>query len=251
MEGVHVTVNLDLGDTRAIIAYAKGRGVLRNQLAYILATGLHETGHSMKAIKETVMPWHKDKNPSDAEVIRRLDRAFAKGQLSWVKSPYWRPDKDGKAWFGRGNPQITHKRNYVKLAKRIGIDIAADPDRVLETDVSVKIAVLGAMEGLFTGKKIPDYITLSKSDFFNARAVINGDKHKKDDGEKMGDRIAGYARAYDDALKAEGYGEDDHRPPVPPDVEPTPKKPVSPVTGQKTGGLGAIIAAILKLFGRK
>uniref|UniRef100_A0AC34G9W9 Uncharacterized protein n=1 Tax=Panagrolaimus sp. ES5 TaxID=591445 RepID=A0AC34G9W9_9BILA len=53
-------------------------------------------------------------------------------------------------------------------------------------------------EGWFTGKKLSDYITLQKSDFRNARRIVNlMDK---------ADLIAGYARDYDKLLLAEGYG---------------------------------------------
>jgi hypothetical protein len=65
-------------------------------------------------------------------------------------------------------------------------------------DVSAKILVTGSLEGWFTGKKLGDYITISKSDFKGARRIINGtDKAAA---------IATIARAYDAALKVSGYG---------------------------------------------
>ena len=83
----------------------EGRNLPLHHMAHVLAHVRRETGGYMAPIKETVMPSHKDKNPSDAEVIRRLDAAFAKGRLGAVKTPYWRT-----GWFGRGqiqnNPKI-------------------------------------------------------------------------------------------------------------------------------------------------
>lgn len=172
-------MNLDLGDTRAIIAAASVRGVLRNQLAYILATAYHETAHTMKPVRETLAT-------SDKQAIARLDSAFAKGQLKWVKTPYWR---DG--WFGRGYVQVTHKANYDKFG--IG------KNEALQADTATRVLLDGMMNGMFTGKRLSDYVTLSKSDFVNARRAVNGTDRAKD--------IAGYAREYDADLKAIGYGE--------------------------------------------
>ena len=54
--------------------------------------------------------------------------------------------------------------------------------------------------GTFTGKKLDDYVTLSKSDFVSARRIING--------TDRADLIAGYAEQFDDLLKADGYGDE-------------------------------------------
>jgi preprotein translocase subunit Sec61beta len=110
-----------------------------HHVAHILANVRRETGGYMAPIKETVMPHHKNKNPSDAEVKRRLDVAFKAGKLPWVKAPYW---LDG--WFGRGQIQITHRVNYQKF----GI---VNPDDALKLPVSARVAVQGMVNGRFTG----------------------------------------------------------------------------------------------------
>jgi len=33
---------------------------------------------------------------------------------------------------------------------------------------------IGMIKGLFTGKKLSDYLTDTKKDYFNARRIING-----------------------------------------------------------------------------
>ena len=45
-------MNINLVDTRALIKEAEKAGLLRNQLAYLLATAYHKTAHTMKLIKE-------------------------------------------------------------------------------------------------------------------------------------------------------------------------------------------------------
>ena len=181
------TLSLKTGDMPLIIEQCKKSGLLRNQAAYVLATVIHETAGTAKPIKETVMAHHQDKNPSDAVVINRLNVAFAKGQLGSVKTPYWR---DG--WFGRGYVQITHKANYDKLG--------VTKDTALQPAPAAKAMIDGMVKGLFTGKKLSDYITLNTSGFVGARRIING--------TDKAELIAGYAKEYDALLKQSGYGED-------------------------------------------
>nr|WP_273728097.1 hypothetical protein [Brucella gallinifaecis] len=45
-------MNMNLGDIRLLIEAGRERGLLRNQMAYVLATAYHETAHTMKPINE-------------------------------------------------------------------------------------------------------------------------------------------------------------------------------------------------------
>lgn len=179
-------MDLDLGYTRLIIATAKDNGLLRNQLAYVLATAFWETARTMKPVRETLAE-------TDAQAKARLDNAWRRGKLPWVKSNYW-----SEGWFGRGFVQITWERNYRKIGDRIGVNLTGEADRALDPAVAAKILVVGMKDGLFTGKKLADYITLRKSDFLRARRIVNGmDKAFE---------IAEIAKGYDAALISEGYG---------------------------------------------
>ncbi|WFN88008.1 glycoside hydrolase family 19 protein [Agrobacterium pusense] len=116
------------------------------------------------------------------------------GRLGQVSEPYWRKDADKKSWFGRGQIQLTHKVNYDALGKRIDVDLVGNPSLALDLDVSAHIAIVGMLEGLFTGKKLIAYFNLKKDDPVGARAVVNGrDKAKL---------IAGYYKSFLDALEA-------------------------------------------------
>jgi hypothetical protein len=133
-------------------------------LAYILASVYHETGGHFNPIKETVMPYHRDKNPSDKEVIRRLDNAYRTGKLKRVKTPYWR-----QGWFGRGDIQITHEDNYIKFG------LQGDPSMALHKDTAVWITFKGMTEGLFSpGNTLQKYFNGSKEDPKGARRIVNG-----------------------------------------------------------------------------
>ena len=162
-----------------------------HHVAHILAHVRRETGGYMSPIKETVMPSHKNKNPTDAEVMQRLERAWARGQLPWVKKPYWRNGE-----FGRGQIQLTHAKNRAKF----GI---ADRDDLLKLPVSARVAVVGMRDGLFTGKKMSDYTfpaALDAAPKNNPRRIVNGQ-----DGSDA--EVAKFHRQFHSALVKAGWSE--------------------------------------------
>jgi len=162
-------MNLDLGDTRLIIAECKKSNLLRNQVAYVLATAYWETARTVKPVIEY-------------------------GGHSYLRRKKYFP------YYGRGYVQLTWLENYKKASKELGVDFVACPEKLLEPEYAVVILVTGMKEGWFTGRSLEHYVTLQKSDFVNARRIVNGvDKRHK---------IAKIAETYDDLLKKEGYGED-------------------------------------------
>lgn len=165
-------------------------------MAYMLATAFHETAHTMQPVRETLAD-------SDDKAITILDRAFARGQLKWVKKPYWRKDADGKSWLGRGLVQLTHKVNYQKMSAITGIDLVAHPERAMEMDVAIAIMIEGMTHGIFTGKDNDDFLDgVDESDaedfreFVSARRIINGTDRAAD--------IARIALTFEKALRAAG-----------------------------------------------
>jgi putative chitinase len=177
----------------AVLDEAERRSTSLFHLAAILSEIYHETGGQMQPVKETVYASSKDRNPPDATVIKRLDTAFAKGQLTWVKTPYWR---DG--WFGRGLIQVTHKVNYDKLG--------LTKQSALDLKTSVRATFDGMEKGLFTGKKLADYDYLITTNpavpgykYYASRAIVNGDTAGN------GAKIAEYAKAFEKALRSAGY----------------------------------------------
>lgn len=205
-------MNLHHGDTRIIIDTCRKYGLLRNQAAYVLATAFHETAGTMRPVRETLAK-------SDAKAKEILTKAWKAGKLPWVKRDYW-----SSGYFGRGYVQLTHEANYRFAGERLGVPLAERPSIALEPDIAAEIIVQGMGSGWFTGKDLAQYITISKSDFYSARVIVNGDKAQN------GAKIATYAKEYDRLLKADGYGEGTNDFPVP---EPEPR----PIPGTENRSL--------------
>ena len=107
----------------------------------------------------------------------------------------------------------------------------AHPSKALELPISARIAVLGCERGLFTGKRLADYDTLSGFDHINARRIVNGYV------AEQAAQVARAARAFEAALEAAGYA---------PAVAPIPDHvPVTP--DQKQGGLLMLILKLLRI----
>lgn len=234
-------MDLFKGNTQLIIKEAEKRGVLRNQLAYILATAYHETGGKMKPVAENLnysvdgllKTFSRSRiSQADAEKYGRKQGRAANQQAianivyggEWGKVNLGNTQKgDGWLYRGRGDVQITGRANYRKFG------IEDNPDLALDDKKSTEILVRGMVEGLFTGKKLSDYITLTQSNFVGARAIVN----VRDKAEL----IAGYAKEYDKDLLAIGYG-----------VE-TPKEEVQ--EKPKENFWIKLVSFILSLFARK
>jgi len=116
-------------------------------LAYILATTEWETAHTMQPITELG------------------------GKRYLMSKKYW-------PWIGRGYVQLTWKRNYEAMRAGVlevtGLDIVAEPDNALDPNAAAFIMFDGMLKGTFTGKKLSDFFNDAKTDWVNARKIING-----------------------------------------------------------------------------
>jgi putative chitinase len=124
-------------------------------LAYILATAKHETAHTMQPVREM-------------------------GGEAYLKSKPYYP------WVGEGLVQVTWEVNHRKFG-------GTKPGMLLTWPIALNAIFLGMTKGLFTGKKLSDYISGGKCDYVGARRIVNGtDKAAL---------IAGYAKAFQEAIE--------------------------------------------------
>lgn len=198
-------MNMDLGDTRLIIQTCADAELLRNECAYVLATAYWETARTMKPVREY-------------------------GGEAYLRSKRYYP------FVGMGYVQLTWEANYKRASDELGVDFVSNPMLLLDPRYAVSILVTGMVEGWFTGRKLSQYITLQKSDFVNARRIINGEDKKRE--------IALIAKRYDQALKAEGYGEFETVPAIQSPPIPTGKPMAKSSTVWSTiGGFATTLAA--------
>lgn len=133
--------------------------------AYILATVYHETGGTMKPVRERGGPkyFFKMYDPGSPDP----DRAKQAKRMGALPG-------DGVIYYGRGYVQITWRLNYRKFGKHLRIDLENNPDLALEPDNAHRILIDGMTLGMFTGKKLSDYLNDTKCDWVNARRIVNG-----------------------------------------------------------------------------
>lgn len=131
-------------------------------LAYMCATVLAECGQNMLPVREGF-------TKSDAAA-----RAYVKRQ-----GYRYAVVINGRVYYGRGDVQVTWLRNYealTKLAKEQGFDVdfVASPDLLLEPKWAVWAMFEGMERGIYTGKKLSDYLGNKGTDWRNSRRIING-----------------------------------------------------------------------------
>ncbi len=133
-------------------------------LAYMLATVLAECGRNMAPIPEV-----------------GRGRGHPYGRIV-----------NGHVYYGRGYVQLTWDYNYKKLGQLTGVDLYNHPDLALQPTIASKILFEGMLKGSFTNKKLSDYFSATKEDWYNARRIINGVDRASE--------IAGYGKQFYAAL---------------------------------------------------
>lgn len=72
-------------------------------------------------------------------------------------------------------------------------DLVEHPEKALNPQIAYRILAYGMQNGTFTGRKLSDYITDDKTDYRNARRIING--------LDRADQIAGAAEKFETILR--------------------------------------------------
>jgi putative chitinase len=145
--------------------------------AYMLATVKHECANRWNPIEE-----------------------FGKGLTRPYGVQVQVADADGtcftNCYYGRGFVQLTWRANYDRVGRALGMGntLLLHPDHALESQTAYRIMSLGMRTGIFTGKKLADYIHDDRCDYLNARKIING--------LDCADLIAGYADEWEKLLTA-------------------------------------------------
>lgn len=183
----------------AIIKACTAAGFVLSWAAYCLATTFHETGGTMKPIKEC---------GNHAYFTRMYDiegsRPAKARELGNLKPG------DGALFCGRGFVQLTGRNNYRRATEKLkdlgllvnGENLETSPALAMRPDIAAAIMTYGMVEGWFTGRKLKDNLLnndspASRQMFYVSRDIINGgDKSLK---------IADEAIIFQAALKEGGW----------------------------------------------
>ncbi|WP_395448700.1 hypothetical protein ACHMW7_28500 [Aminobacter sp. UC22_36] len=192
--------------TEQILDEAQRRGTPLRHLAYILSTAYHETAHTMQPIREM-------------------------GGEKYLRSKRYYP------WVGEGLVQVTWEENHRKFG-------ATAPGQMMTWPIALRAIFDGMTKGMFTGKKLDDYIVGDRSDYVGARRIVNGTDRDDD--------LAGYAKTFETALRAAGYIGQAPKTLTIPEPKPTAPKPdetsPSPPVAEPAKGLAFFLQLAAKAF---
>lgn len=241
--------------------YEKLGAGLVSELAYILATGYWEAKFN---------PVRENLRYTSAARIKQVWPSRFKTQAAaqpYVNKPEALAEKvyggradlgntvkgDGWLYRGGGLPQLTGRGNYRKFG------LEDNPDDILDPAVAARVMVVGMLNGLFTGKKLGDYLKADGEsvDYFNARAVVNGDKNTPVtvNGKRTthGAALADIAVKFEKALR-QYLGDDLTRNDIDLEEEEAPAPSIPPATEPPPTGkpfpwvpLGVVFAIILAI----
>lgn len=140
------------------------------ELAYMFATARHESYYFPTAEFFSSKP-----EVGNSEYFNKYDPVLADTELrrKTAMANENTQEGDGFKYRGRGLVHLTWKINYRKAKEHFNIDFVTRPEEAAEPEHSVPIMIWGMKEGIFTGKKLSDYINSSEVDYMNARNIIN------------------------------------------------------------------------------
>ncbi|MDO1581547.1 glycoside hydrolase family 19 protein [Rhizobium oryzicola] len=173
--------------------------ISKASLAYVLATAYHETGGRLQPVEENL-------SYSADGLLRTFPNRFTAAEAArYSRQPQQIANRayanrlgngdeasgDGWRYRGRGLVQITGRLNYRAFGLEGQPELALDPARAVE------ILFTGMIEGRFSGRRLSDFFDERHRDWQGARQIVNGSDRAAD--------IAGYARAFFEALG--GWGD--------------------------------------------
>lgn len=159
------------------------RAVLFSRIRPTMAAG-RLSQRQVDGINRLLDVWERERPFDDLRFLAYC-LATSAWETDWTFTPieevggksrkYGQPDPiTGQRYYGRGDVQLTHKRNYERAGKVLGIDLVNRPELVLEPKTSAMILFTGMRDGWFTGHRLDGYFTASKTDWTGARRIVNG-----------------------------------------------------------------------------
>ncbi len=174
------------------------------QKAYVFATPGRETGMRYEPIIENLSYDARGLLSTFPTHFTAADAArYSRKPMNIANRAYGGrmgngPESSGDGWKyrGRGFVQITGRRNYTIFSKLLGIDLIGNPDAACDVKTAAEIAAVGMRDGVFSTRKLSDYIDGDRCDYVNARRIINALDHAQE--------IATLAKGFEQAFRRAG-----------------------------------------------
>lgn len=220
--GITKLTQVQVDCAQLIIKAAKAEKLSPQAAAYVLATAWHEA---------KLTPGRENLNYTTAARIRAVWPSRFKTNAAaqpYVRNPTALANKvyngrlgnrsgtnDGWNYRGGGLDQLTGRENYAKIG------ISNHPEKITEPETAVMSLIHGMTTGRYRGHKLSQYFDNERSDFINAREIVNADKNRKEgDGRTVAQHVASYADAFLNALLEAGYEDMTNTSVAPPPVGP-------------------------------
>lgn len=173
-----------------------------SQIANALAQIKHETAHSFQPVEEGYYLGTSERVKGFQKSLRYYPH-FGRGdiQLTWFDN-YRKMDALIRQYF----PEIVAGYNRIYTTQ---FNLKDHPEQALDGKISFCVFTIGMHKGTFTGQTLNAHTGGREVDHFNARSIVNGDKHRKtSSGIKIGDVIARDALKFEEILRASKISED-------------------------------------------
>jgi len=183
-------------------------------IAYMLATALHENRSASRGWQAVWAPMPENGGRPygghvyfDPVEVRNAAGRYLGADGTELANQTDPKGRIRRAFHGRGFVQITWMENYAKFDRALGLGgtLLAEPDRALEFDVAYDIWSLGMRTGMFTGRRLSEFIAgVDVVDYVGARAIVNADRRVTSAGETLnnGELIARHARVFERILQS-------------------------------------------------
>lgn len=147
--------------------------------AYNFATAKWETAHTMQPITELGSRAYL----TSKRYYPYIGRGFV--QMTWANN-YKRSDRE------IANNNLISKRTLDMLPGKV-VNQHKHMDQALNLEIASCNLMVGNWKGWWTGKKLSTYLTNSKTDYINARRIVNGTDRAQ--------KIATIAKGFEEAFR--------------------------------------------------
>jgi len=110
---------------------------------------------------------------SDSNLIPAVEKLSENAAIKKVQESYFKLGYESRAFTCASG--VTIQTKCLNILKELGVKVADRKKDLLKAENAAKVLVHGAMRGIFTARKLTDFISGAVADFKKARLALNGD----------------------------------------------------------------------------